>query len=72
MKLTLKLILVLCLFSSVAVADEGDMTGGGKKCPQGQASCRPQPPTPTDDDTTQTDTDSVLTIIQRYLTSIFG
>lgn len=69
MKLTLKLILVVCLFSSVAFAEEGDMTGGGKTCPQGQT-CRPLPPVTTDDDPTQTD--SFLISIQKYLFSIFG
>ena len=66
MKLTLKLILVICLFSSIAFAEEGNMGGGGKACPQGQQTCRPaeQPPE-------TTDSDSILTIIQKYLISIF-
>jgi len=71
MKLTLKLILVLCLFSSIALADgdqgnggEGDQGNGGKKCPQGQTTCRPAEPT--------TDDETILIIIQKYLMSIFG
>jgi hypothetical protein len=77
-KLTLKLILVLCLFSSIAFADgemggggEGDMTNGGKTCPQGQT-CRPDAP-PSDqsgDDANQTD--SILNFIRTYLGSILG
>ena len=78
MKLTLKLFLVVCLFSSVASAEgemgsggEGDMTSGGKSCPQGQQTCRPDAPS----DQTGNDsnpTDSMLTFIQEYLISIFG
>jgi len=76
MKLTLKLILFLCLFSSSAFADgemgsggEGEMGSGGKTCPT------PSPCRPADDpvDTIDpTETDTVLTMIQKYLTSIFG
>ncbi len=67
MKLTLKLFLVVCLFSSVAFAEDGNMGGGGKACPQGQQTCHvaEQPPETTDND-------SILTIIQKYLISIFG
>jgi hypothetical protein len=74
-KLTLKLILVLCLFSSVAFADgemgsggDGEMGSGGKTCPT------PSPCRPADTDTTDTstnETDSVLVMIQKYLVSIF-
>jgi hypothetical protein len=74
-KFTLKLILLVCLFSAVAVADEGDMTGGNKKppCPQGQASCLTTDGLPeiTDEDTNRTDSDSILILIQQYLVSIF-
>jgi hypothetical protein len=63
MKLTLKLFLVICLFSSVTFADgdmtgggfaEGDMTGGGL----------------TSND--QTQKNSILIFVQEYLRSIFG
>jgi hypothetical protein len=70
-KLTLKLILILSLFSSAALADEGDMTGGGKSCSQGQPTCRPADPVPDTTDTDSTDTDSILIIVQKYLASIF-
>jgi hypothetical protein len=72
-KLTLKLMMVVCLFSSIALAEEGDMTGGGRTCPQGQTTCRPaeQLPDPTKDTKETNETDSILTIIQKYLISIF-
>jgi hypothetical protein len=74
-KLTLKLILVLSLFSSVAFADgdmgnggEGDMGNGGKTCPQNQQTCRPaEPPTTTDDET-----GSILSLIRTYLGLTLG
>jgi len=71
MKLTLKLILVLCLFSSVAFAEEGDMGNGGIRCPKGQTTClsAEEPPVKTDAEANQAD--SILTIIQKYLISIF-
>jgi hypothetical protein len=66
-KLTLKLILILSLFSSVAFAEDGTMGAGGRACPQGQTTCRSaEQPAET------TDNDSILIIIQQYLTSIFG
>jgi hypothetical protein len=78
MKLTLKLILILSLFSSVAFADgemgsggEGEMGSGGKTktCPT-PSPCRPADEP--DDIINPTETDTVLTMIQKYLTSIFG
>ena len=70
MKLTLKLFLLLSIFSSVALADEGNMGNGGKSCPQGQVCLATQPlPEKTDADTTNTD--SILIIIQKYIISIF-
>ncbi len=74
MKLTLKLFLVVCLFSSVTFAD-GDMPGGGKTCTQNcVVGNEPTEPTtePTDDNLNQSQSkDSVLTFIQEYLISIF-
>ena len=77
MKLTLKLILLVCLLCSSAFADgemgsggEGEMGSGGKTCPT------PNPCRVTDqqDDTTDADTsdrNSILTFIQNYLMNIF-
>jgi hypothetical protein len=36
MKLTLKIFLVICLFSSMAFGDDGDQGNGGKNCPPQQ------------------------------------
>lgn len=70
MKLTLKLFLVVCLFSSITFAD-GDMTTGGKTCTQNcLISNEPTEPTVDDLDQSQSE-DSVLTFIQEYLISIF-
>lgn len=77
MKLTLKLILILCLFSSVAFADGemgsggGEMGSGGKTCPT-PAPCRPPVEPDETSDARPNQTDSVLTFIQEYLISIFG
>ena len=74
MKLTLKLFLVVCLFSSVTFAegdmtgggfaDDGDMTGGGlvegDMTGGGLAS------------NDQTQKNSILIFVQKYLSSIFG
>lgn len=78
MKLTLKLFLVVCLFSSVTFAD-GDMPGGGRTCPLNTQNCytgneQPEPTTeePTSTDPNQsTSDDSVLTSIRDYLISIY-
>jgi len=79
MKLTLKIFLVICLFSSITFADDGDMGNGGKTCPP-QTTCL-------DGDTgnggsgdgdmgnggrtVNDQNESVLTFIQKYLMSIF-
>lgn len=71
MKLTLKLFLVVCLFSSVTFA-EGDMTSGGKTCTQ-NCFAGDQQTEPTNNDRNKSKPkDSVLTFIQKYLISIFG
>ena len=74
MKFTLKLFLVVCLFSSVAFADgdmtnggsggDGDMTNGGRTCTE---NCRVSSNT-----NEEAPEDSVLSFIQDYLISIFG
>jgi hypothetical protein len=79
MKLTLKLILVVCLFSSTTFAD-GDMPGGGRTCTQNccTENCYSgnEQPDPITEDPTFTDpnqltsNDSVLPTIQDYLISL--
>lgn len=80
MKLTLKLFLVVCLFSSVTFADgdmpgggfAGDMPGGGKTCTQNCVVGNEPTTEPTDGNLNQSPSeDSVLTFIQEYLISIF-
>lgn len=85
MKLTLKLFLAICLFSSVTLADgdmttggyAGDMTTGGKTCTENCVADDGQ----NDDTTASSDTsissqtqddETVLTLIQDYLFSLFG
>jgi len=70
-KFTLKLMLVVCLFSSIALAEEGNMGSGGRSCPT-PAPCRPdtQPTDRTDKD--METADSILDIVRGYLFSMFG
>lgn len=75
MKSTIKLLLVVILFSSAAFA-EGEMGTGGRSCPNGQTTCFAGNDEPTGDietKTTETDasTDSILTSVQGYLKSVF-
>lgn len=68
MKLTIKLVLVVCLFSSVAFAD-GEMTNGGKTC-TGNCLVANQP---TEKETIKMESDNyILNFVQKYLISIFG
>lgn len=68
MKSTIKLVLVVCLFSSVAFAD-GEMTNGGKTCPTG-TTCLTATQS-TEKETTSTESkDSVLDFVQEYLNSM--
>ena len=75
MKLTLKLFLVVSLFSSATFAD-GDMPGGGRTCTQNCYTSNEQPD-PTTEDPTSTDSNqstsdhSILTSIQDYLISLY-
>ena len=69
MKSTIKLVLVVCLFSSVAFAD-GEMGNGGKNCPTGTTCLYTTEPT--DKEITPTESkDSVLDFVQEYLDSMF-
>jgi len=78
MKSTIKLFLVVILFSSVAFAD-GEMTNGGKTCPTGTTCLTTTQPTEEEtkstdstDTTNSTDsTDSILTGVREYLDSMF-
>lgn len=79
MKLTLKIFLVVCLFSSVAFAD-GEMSNGGKTCPSGCGFADGDMTSGKSGDMTnggltvndQNQKDSILIFIQEYLRSIFG
>ena len=68
MKSTIKLALVITLFSSAAFAD-GDMGTGGRTCPNGQTTCLVYTEEPQNEETT-TETDSVLDTVQEYLNSM--
>lgn len=70
MKLTIKLFLVVCLFSSVAFAD-GDMGNGGKNC-TGNCLVANQP---TENETVKPESEPdnyILDFVQKYLFSILG
>ncbi len=68
MKTTIKLVLFVCLFSSVAFAD-GEMGSGGKTCPSG---CLVAPQA-AEKDMVNTETENyILKFVQKYLFSIFG
>jgi hypothetical protein len=68
MKLTIKLFLVVCLFSSVALAD-GEMGPGGSSC-TGHCLAANQP---TQKETVKTEPENyILRFVQKYLISIFG
>ena len=68
MKSIIKLVLVVCLFSSVAFAD-GEMGNGTKSCPTGTTCLITTQPT--EKETIQTEsTDSVLDFVQEYLDSM--
>jgi hypothetical protein len=70
MKSTIKLVLVVLLFSSVTFAD-GEMGNGGKPC---TGTCLTTTE-PTDDETKSIEsidsTDFILTTVQEYLDSMF-
>lgn len=86
MKLTLKLFLVVCLFSSVTFAEgdmgsggragDGDKGSGGKACTE---NCQTDPSTSDGDGSlTVTNTNqeevknSILDFVKEYLNSLFG
>lgn len=75
MKSTIKIFLVVALFSSITLADDGNMSNGGftddgnmsnggKTCTQNCLSV--------DQTTRDTETNSFLESVQEYLTEIFG
>ena len=68
MKLTIKVVLFVCLFVSAGYAD-GDMGSGGKTC---TSNClvATQPTEKTI--VTKESDDSLLTIVKNYLISLFG
>ncbi len=67
MKTTVKFFLVIALFSSITLADDGNMGTGNKNCTQ-------QNPCLIDDqnDENTNEKNSVLDIVQEFLTKIFG
>ena len=68
MKTTIKLVLVVCIFSSVVFAD-GDMGNGTKTCTSGCFVATQ----PTEIEPVKTETEnSILKFVQKYLFSIFG
>ena len=70
MKSTIKLVLVVCLFSSVAFAD-GEMPTGNRSCPNGAATCFAGTTTiPEEETKATTGDDSILTTVQEYLDSL--
>ena len=69
MKSTIKLALVITLFSSAAFAD-GDMGTGGRTCPNGQTTCLVYSEVPQKEETT-TENDSILSTVQEYLNSMY-
>jgi hypothetical protein len=70
LKLTIKIMLIVSIFSSVVLAD-GDMGSGGKSCPNGQT-CRGAIETTETTVENTCETDSILNFIRDYLFSIFG
>lgn len=68
MKLTIKVVLFVCVLSSVTFAD-GEMGTSGKSC---TANCLAAS-RPTEKETVKTEPEnSILTFVQKYLISIFG
>jgi hypothetical protein len=71
MKSTIKLFLVVCLFSSAVLADDGEMPTGNRNCPNGATTCFVAPAATTEEETKQTTADdSILTTVQEYLDSL--
>ncbi len=66
MKSTIKLILVVFLFSSMAFA-EGDMGNGTRTCPNGATTCFVSAEPSETKETTTDPEDSILTSVQNYL-----
>lgn len=71
MKSTIKLVLVVILFSSVVFAD-GEMGNGGRTCPNGTTTCFVSTePSETKETTTDTE-DTILNSVQKYLDWAFN
>jgi hypothetical protein len=68
MKLTIKVVLFVSLFSSVVFAD-GNMNQGGKTC---TSNCLVATQPTEKNIVTKESEDSLLTIVKNYLISIFG
>jgi hypothetical protein len=80
MKSTIKLFLVVILFSSVVFAEEGNMGTGNRTCPNGQTTCFVSGSTTGDEETKSTEptdstdltgsTDSILVSVTEYFESM--
>lgn len=70
MKSTIKLFLVVFLFSSTVFA-EGDMGNGGRTCPNGAPTCLVSAEPSETKETTTDPEDSILTSVHEYLDWVF-
>ena len=68
MKSTIKLFLVIALFSSIALADDGNMSNGGRTCTQ---NCLVADQT-IENSKDQETNNPVLDYVQDFLAKIFG
>jgi hypothetical protein len=70
MKSTVKLLLIMVLFTSAAFAD-GEMGTNGKTCPA-NTTCLTEAPPPGETEPINTESDdTILTYVQKYLESMF-
>ena len=72
MKSTIKLFLLVVLFSSVVIGEEGNMGSGGRACTPPATTCRGGEVIETENPGTETtETDSVFEYLRDYLGSFF-
>lgn len=70
MKSTIKLFLVVVLFSSVVLA-EGNMGNGNRSCPNGTTCLISSEPAEQKEPAATESDNSVLSVVQEYLNSVF-
>ncbi len=68
-KTTIKLFLLVCVFCSVAIADDGNMGNGNKNCPPG-VSCLITPPQD-GQSADQVESKDTITVVKDYLKLVF-